>query len=823
MAPPENQPTSHLSSGDSVFMRRWRRAAVPQEDVQEVDSVLADPRAGAKRPIGASDQSTGETPDPHDHAALAQAYEQCPELLPDPPSTEPITTLKANMSHVFIHTLARHPFQGLVGSQDGLAGGQFSTMCITSPNQVSIPEFPVERGLIKTYADGRWGVHEYSRWPQVLTDGAWHFVCIPRRDEALSSGMREVLWRTLHVQDWQADPWTGAVGLGFLKRALVNDLASAAEEAIMVYMQLKNIPHRRLVYGSHLVIVLRQTIEWMKMLPSSAGIAVVVAAHVQRLALELHGLCTYFQVLCPRLESTQDYCYNILGVVGAFVKEGNAVATLFRKGVPVFFLQPLTRRVEVWAVVPAKKASSELSSQPSSVPIFQRPGELPGFMTLTGNWSSQMMATISSEICSLKLSPLPSTPPIIVHPNTASSEGSVHLSKEMSTSRQAKRPRTYATPVMSDKVLELPSKRRPEGQSSTLPAAKKVHRSGKNKANKGSHATEADTPAGRMRHPSREFIRSAFVMLPPAWARSLESMGIVRQPPSAALYFYPPPFLLDTVSSNGPPPLLPVASRNDEKVERYLHNLTRIRMFCRTRLFDATINSCPMSIADWRTALWGDYRSKEEPNMKEETTAAELRLVKRRYKEKNLVSSIFDGPFGSYNVNDAGYIGDLKVTADMTSSDVRLRMLLLWESHEINFRCELMALDCTLVPREGWPILQHWERDVNVSSVWGKASGVNGILPAIPEDLGGFHWRSSDDSLWPQSVPMLKALTTLMTRWPGCPEVLFQLPNDPEEEWDTALFDLAQQEAARFYVCSFVEQFHRLPIVPFCFPPDMHI
>ncbi|KAI0645257.1 hypothetical protein C8Q79DRAFT_1055353 [Trametes meyenii] len=702
-------------------------------------------------------------------------------------------------------------------------------MCITSPNQLFIPEFPVERGVIKTYADGRWGVHEYSRWPQMLTEGAWHFACIPRRDEALSAGMREVLWRTLHTRDWQADPWTGAVGLGFLKCSLVNDLVSAAEEAITAYTRLKDIPHRRLVYGSHLIIVLRQTIDRMKLLPSSAGIAVVVAAHVQRLALELHGLCTYFQVLCPRLESTEDYRYHIMGVVGAFVKEGNAVATLFRKGVPVFFLQPLTRRVEVWSVATAKRASSELSNVPSSAPVFQRPHELPGYMTLTGNWSSQMMVSISSEVCSSKLPSLPPATPNTTQPNV--SPGHVALPSEHTpTSRETKRPRTQAMPVVNHQPPELPSKPRPEGQSATISGPKKVHRSGKMRNLRkvrnfrvGVHTTGDVASTERLRQPSKEFVPSAFVALPPAWINALEDIGIVRQPSTSTLYFYPPPFLLDTISSNSPPPLIPVAPRIDEKIERYLHNFTRIRQFCRMRLLDGTIDGRPMSIADWRTALWGDYEVKEEPKMKEDTPAADQRLVKKRYREKNLVASIFAGPFGSYKANDVGYVGDLKVTVDVATSDLRLRMLLLWESHEINFRCELIALDRALVPRKEWSVLQLWERDTNISRVWGKASGVVGILPTIPEDLSTFHWRSSEDPLWPQAVPALKALTALMTRWPGCPNVLFQLPHDPEEEWDSALFNLAQQEATKFYIHQFVEQYHRLPIVPFCFPSSMYV
>ncbi|KAI0668292.1 hypothetical protein C8Q78DRAFT_1071557 [Trametes maxima] len=653
-------------------------------------------------------------------------------------------------------------------------------MCITSPNMTFIPEFPVERGLIKTYADGRWGVREYSRWPQILTPGAWHFACIPSRDEGLASGMPEVLWRTIGVRDWHVDPWTGTVGLGFLKKALVADLERAAEGAIQAYASLSNIPHHRLLYGSQLIVIIRQTTDRMRLLPSSAGIAVAVAAHIQRLSLELHGLCTYFRDFLPRLESTQDFRYRMLPVIGAFVKEGNTASTLFRLGVPVFFLQPLTRHVEVWHLVSAKRAFQQLSEEPSTVPIFQRPQDLPGLMNLTGNWTTMMVAAISQEICSLALPHLPAPEA------TPTASGSLSALASAESLRASKRTRTDAVPLVSAKVLEMPTRARPAGESSIIAKPKQTHRGGqKNKAK-----------------------QSPFVALPLAWARALGETGIIRQPPARLLYFYPPPFLLDTISSR------------DEKVHRYLHHLVRIRPFCRLRLLEPTVDGRPLTLADWRTALWGDYEVKSQPRLKQGTSASEERQVKRRYEEKNYISSAFEA-FGSYDQDLVVSIGDKQVTAAVAASEVAVRMMLLWEAHEINFRCELMTLDRTLLPRDGWPILQRWEREAKVSSVWGKTSGMIGILPSIPEDTNGFWWHTSADPEWRQSVPAVRALTGLMARWPGCPVVIRNLPHT-DEDWPPEIFDNAQREAARFYVDAFVARFHRLPVVPFRFPLELH-
>ncbi|KAI0644658.1 hypothetical protein C8Q79DRAFT_913086 [Trametes meyenii] len=647
-------------------------------------------------------------------------------------------------------------------------------MCITSPNMTHIPEFPVERNLIKTYADGRWGVREYSRWPQILTPGAWHFACIPSRDQALAGGMPEVLWQTLRVRDWQADPWTGTVGLGFLKKTLVAALEHAAEEAIREYASLNGVLPHRLLYGSQLIIVLRQTADRMKLLPAMAGIAIAVAAHVQRLSLELHGLCTYFRDFLPRLESTEDFRYRILPVIGAFVNEGNAASTLFRLGVPVFFLQPLTRLVEVWHVVPATRAYQQLSEEPSTVPIFQRPQDLPGLMNLTGNWTTMMMVAISKEVCSLALPDLPAPQAdssVCWSPSALPYDGSTGA---------VKRARTDAIALGSDKVLDLPTKSRPVGET---PVSTLV------------------VPAARVQHPSREYIESPFVVLPTPWAWSLRETGVVRQPPARLLYFYPPPFLLDT------------------KVHWYLHNLVRLRSLCRLRLFEPMVDGRPLTLADWCAALWGDYEVKSLLKLKRGASAAEERQVKRRYEEKNYVSSVFES-FGSYDEDLVVSLGDKQVTAAAAASGLWVRMMLLWEAHEINFRCELITLDRTLVPRDGWPVLQRWEREVKVSSVWGNSSGMIGILPSIPEDADNFYWRTSTDPKWRQSLPAVRALAGLMTRWPGCPAIIRNLPHT-DEDWSSDVFDLAQIEVARFYVDVFIVRFHCLPIVPFRYPLDL--
>ena len=79
-------------------------------------------------------------------------------------------------------------------------------------------------------------------------------------------------------------------------------------------------------------------------------------------------------------------------------------------------------------------------------------------------------------------------------------------------------------------------------------------------------------------------------------------------------------------------------------------------------------------------------------------------------------------------------LGDMEVSEETAATDKRIRRLLLWESHEINFRCKLMALDACFVPRSDWPLIRRWARESLVSECWGPPASLSAVVPAIPPD-----------------------------------------------------------------------------------------
>ncbi|KAH9912987.1 uncharacterized protein BXZ73DRAFT_55771 [Epithele typhae] len=622
------------------------------------------------------------------------------------------------------------------------------SLVMTSPNQDWIPAHPVERAIIRTYTDGLWGELEYSRWPQPMIRNMWHIACIP-------SPLRPppdsppVLWTTLAPsQHWREDPSVGVPGLGFLEHGLRQQLREAACFAFTRYQSIVGVPPHRLAYGDQLCVVIRQCVERMNRLPSYAPVAVAVGAHIQRVALELMGLHMYLTTVLSRMDSPNDFSLQVLPVLGVIARDAATAQLAHRVGLPTWFLQPLTTRIKVWAVVEATTPFA-LSRKESSPPMRHHPEELGAVANLTSNWTSNLVFAVTGQLCAGSLAPLDDgTTPLLGPSLTGSGEGPL------------KTRRIEMAPIPS----QAPSTSQPGG------VKKKTRR--------------------EHRHPARVHNRSVFVDIPEAWSVALLSQGPLPQPRTSVVYFYPPPFLLDT------------------KVHRYLHNAVRIRAFCRLRLLDLSLSGGPLTIAEWRAALWGDYAFHPDPSV----PAAAQKRVKRKVDEKNSVSRLFGNgaALPSYSAAQVVRLEGLSVSAEDAAINPTVRARLLWEAHEINFRCELMALDAVLVPRSGWSVMQRWGREMLVSGVWGKESSIATVIPLPSDDV--FAWPSVPQEDWRSAEPYLRRFMAVASAWPGCPDHLKS--GRLQEDWTVDMFETFQVDAVAFYVSQFTRRFGRLPIPP---------
>ncbi|KAH9912049.1 uncharacterized protein BXZ73DRAFT_56620 [Epithele typhae] len=623
-------------------------------------------------------------------------------------------------------------------------------MAVTTPNQDWVPAHPVERTVVRTYQDGLWGEHEYSRWPQPLVRNMWHISCIPS-PRSPQPEVPPVLWHSLLAsRDWNEDPSVGVPGLGFLDAVLRNNLQRGALYATTAYQQSTGPSSRFRSYGDQLCLVIVQCVDRMNRLPSYAPVAVAVGAHIQRVGLELLGLRTYISQVLTRIDSTQDFSTSVLPVLGVFARDGATVQLATRIGLPVWFLQPITRQLKVWKIVAATSAYF-LSAKETDPPMRHHPDELGAVANLTSSWVSNMVFAVSGQLCTSRLPPMA---------QDASAEA---------TQRPLKSRRIELTEIASQ-----------GSPVSTL-----------------AEAASGETASGAAlspeeRHPSRCFAPPAFVTVPEPWEAALRAVSPLAQPRQSVHYFFPPPFLLDSVS--------------DVALHQYLHNAVRIRDFCKLRLLDPAVSGEPLTIAEWRAALWGVYEVKQAP------VDGSDRRLKRKIEDKNGVARLFGqgAALNSYSAAAEDNLQGLVVTAEVAATDVRVCRFLMWECHEVNFRCELNALDCALVPRGGMSVMERWGRESFISGVWGKDALIASVIPAPWQDP--FLWPSSRNEEWQHAIPHLRRFLAVVSQWPGCSEELRSMRK--VEVWGPEEIDFVQREVALLYVSQFSSRFGRLPIPP---------
>ncbi|RPD67802.1 hypothetical protein L226DRAFT_474384, partial [Lentinus tigrinus ALCF2SS1-7] len=675
----------------------------------------------------------------------------------------------------------------------------FDQMVITSPNMDYIPAYPVETQVIHTHRDGMWGLHEYSRLPQRLYPGRWHVACIP-----IAASLPEipsVLFTAIQeAQDWQEDLDIGFSGLGYICEQLRCPLESAALHAIRRFETI-NPPEDVRKYGAMLVMILRQVVDRMRYLPAAPNVAIAVAAHVQRICLELAGLITYINVVAPRLASADDYSMQVLPVVGAIVAEASDAQNAMRVGLPTWFLQPLTHDLPVWSVVESRERPLYMSGQLMHPPMLQEAPALVGVGNLTGNWQESMLLKVSKQVAGTHLASLSlAQVPVVPEPQPVVKRPRLH-DEDMHATHFGMRP---GQSVVVEPAVKGRRRRRHRGKGG----------SGPKPANPPERQTGPDSP-----HPSKSVIHSPFYDLAPAWQAALAASSPVPEALSSAKYFYPPPFLLDTVSSVAPLPQGckdPQWSRSDEKISRYLHNLLRIRRFVRARIFDPSLSHEPLSIAEWRAALWGDYEIKTHPP-RPSGAPANLKRAQLRQGQRNGVSRLCSrvGMLRSYREDEPVSWGAERLEMRQIATNTSLRRRLLWESHEINFRAEVMALDTLLVHQPGWLEIHRWQREAIVSGIWGAPTSAITVLPAEDEPPGAFRWAGGSQS--ELSLHTLTSFASVLADWPECPADIVRARGGDVNVSD---MDRLQALTIGFYVRTFVTHYCRLPVPPIEFVAD---
>ncbi|KAH9910277.1 uncharacterized protein B0H18DRAFT_1130414 [Fomitopsis serialis] len=609
----------------------------------------------------------------------------------------------------------------------------------TSPFLDWVPQFPrISAQEIITYSDGLWGPQEYTRWPQLYNERCLHHACIPTSDAEFAPGAQ--VYEGFGYSPWEESISCGVPGFGFLKPEVLNELYSIATDVLqrydaaerntmkrdaLLFNRESGIHHR---LGKMLSILLRNAVDRLRMLPTTEQHALVTGRMAHRLILELSGLTVFYNEVVIRMASPISHHPWVLPVLGAFVRTDAAAQLFYRLGLPFWHIRPWSRVMKIAQVVSPRHWSNILNDTPAWPRVPKSWYDPDGTHQDPGRWTHPSVVFVCNMTCSSALPHLQA------------------VSRAEGAEAEAKRFKG------NDAAVPL------------LPPPQKPH-AGRNATKRGKRGRSKRGGAKPQKeHAATTFKRppEGVVTMSPNWRAALSSAPPLAFPPPVALeYYYPPPFLI-------------LEAQNHKT--RYLHNFVRIRKFCRLRLVDSRINGAPLRIADWRHALFGDYRvddddrvsaihgepadtgevgEVEEGNIVEENQAGGPRPVRPR------------GSLLSYRESEATSYRGLEVSVDVARSDPSLLNLVVWELFETNWQCELRALDTRLVDLTG-NSFRHWEREQQLANVW-RGSALQSALSVVDVGSPFFCWTPAGQEGWKARRANLQAFLYVLSAWPDFP------------------------------------------------------
>lgn len=632
----------------------------------------------------------------------------------------------------------------------------------------------------------------------------YHHACIPREPQDVRD------WRSVFFQDipswfWQEDSECGVPDLGFLKHNDIMDSLSSGAGNVISRFEQAPYPEKK-EHGWHLVLLIRNALDRLRVIPSGWTHAIITARHVQRLCLELLGYITYLTDVVPCLNDARySKESKALDTRGAFVVDKQTAQDFYRVGLPYWLIQRFTARLVVKNVVEVEPVSSRLSTTISWPRLSLAPGVVKDVIEMT--WSMLTVQAASKFLCMPNL-------PALEPPASEVAIASTHA-----LSRNDDGPPQKLQKIMtSDPVVATGSQapRQSTHRGRRAPKQKHVFRP----LNLQPHLVHVSYP---LFYPD----------IPVAWVDALRAVSPLPIPAArGAVYYFPPPLIF--------------VSGIDEKLAQYMHNYIRIRAFCRQRVLDQSTNALPLKISEWRIALYRHY-SATSSDTAQNSEFLYLTLIdinkchaldivqeedaNQRASRRMAISRLFgstNGP-GSYASGVTVSWGHRMVTLDDIKSDVNLQREVLWEMFELNFRTELRALDTYLTHSDTWAIMLMWQRQELMARVWGATSGAFSVVPEWERSLPLDNWQPVQDlqmedlgnEVFVSRGSRLKAFLNVLSRWEGFPDTLHTFVSRTAAFTSTAVFQKVEHDAVDFYVRTFVRVYHRLPTPPPHVPTSM--
>ncbi|OBZ69378.1 hypothetical protein A0H81_10633 [Grifola frondosa] len=254
--------------------------------------------------------------------------------------------------------------------------------------------------------------------------------------------------------------------------------------------------------GYQQALMLQQCVDCLHLLPTGPDTVIVLATHIQRLALEIAGYITWLNILIPRLSEPRFCATSILDILSCLMNDVTVAQELFWVSVPYWYVQALTPRVRIWRVVECTRPTN-LSFEIAELQVIAQSSDVTNILHAPGQWQPVMLCHVANILCKMRLPPLNSSP------TTASD---IHTAKR----------------VKLDIAPAVLSGSRPK---------KKAHHGARPK--KKTVQLAIDMPPGQP-HPSHAYAPPTNATVPSIWERALQHISTLPLLAVSSQYFFPP-------------------------------------------------------------------------------------------------------------------------------------------------------------------------------------------------------------------------------------------------------------------------------------------
>ncbi|KZS89176.1 hypothetical protein SISNIDRAFT_469463 [Sistotremastrum niveocremeum HHB9708] len=238
---------------------------------------------------------------------------------------------------------------------DALAAAQLTdTNWISTPNQCFVPEPPLGTRRVYLRADARFGLEDFTLYPQIYSVSHPHLIAIPTRAHAPQTPEFQFLWENMNQVWFDFDdtaPPLSSLSLGKGRLSENTRLQTRLHVDFHIRRMSESIKdwHRDelkkncVSYGNQLKATLNNLMEHLEFKVQTWKLTLQTFTNLQRTALEICGLITYMTDILPRLNDGVDYSTESpLPILGAFTTRDVLLQRFFRAGVPVWFIRSLS-------------------------------------------------------------------------------------------------------------------------------------------------------------------------------------------------------------------------------------------------------------------------------------------------------------------------------------------------------------------------------------------------------------------------------------------------------------------------------------------------